>query len=641
MSEQQKFLIFGRTGWLGGLLGDILTEQCKDWVYADSRLENLPDVISELNVVKPTHVLNAAGLTGRPNVDWCESNKEDVVKVNICGTLNLATACRKVGCHLTVYATGCIYSYDDDHAMGSGKGFTEDDVPNFTGSFYSQTKAACEELLKVFQNVCILRVRMPLSSDLEHPRNFIKKISLYERVVNIPNSMTVLEEMLPYSIELANRKRTGIYNFTNPGVVSHNEILEMYREYYRSDFQWENFSLEEQSKILAAPRSNNELDVSKLKAEFPGMLDIKSSLLKYVFEPQRSFKNGPRRSLPERNHAIQYAPSTIMVTGCAGFIGSHLAKRLVANYPNYHIIGVDKVDYCASIKNMDDFIRFRNFTFVEGDLASESLMKFIFKSYKIDTVIHLAAQSHVDNSFANATQFTRDNVYATHVLLQTSNDNGVKRFIQVSTDEVYGCSQLGGVDRFNESSILNPTNPYSASKAACEMYCHSYMHSYKMPIIITRGNNVYGPHQYPEKMVPNFMLKFVNGQALKIQGTGQQVRSMIFVEDVAAAFDRILHYGYDYQVYNIGAPVEKSVLEIASDIGQLFGSEPRFEFTEDRPFNDQRYDLSCAKLQSLGWKCEVDWEEGLKRTKDWYSTKENVARWTSIRSKDQPAFGNM
>jgi 3,5-epimerase/4-reductase len=203
------------------------------------------------------------------------------------GTLTLADVCRARGLVLINYATGCIFEYDDAHPLGSGVGFKEEDTPNFVGSFYSKTKAMVEELLKNYENVCTLRVRMPISSDLSNPRNFITKITRYEKVVNIPNSMTILDELLPISIEMAKRNLTGIWNFTNPGVVSHNEILEMYRDYIDPSFSWKNFNLEEQAKVIVAPRSNNELDQTKLKNEFPELLSIKESLIKYVFEPNR------------------------------------------------------------------------------------------------------------------------------------------------------------------------------------------------------------------------------------------------------------------------------------------------------------------------------------------------------------------
>jgi len=314
-----KFLIYGRTGWIGGLLGKICEKQGIPYEYGKGRLEERSQLLEDIRNVKPTHVFNAAGVTGRPNVDWCETHKQDTIRTNVVGTLNLADVCREQGLLMINYATGCIFEYNAKHPEGSGIGFKEEDTPNFTGSFYSKTKAMVssllsfllswdfllllhnawkltslllivvqvEELLKDYDNVCTLRVRMPISSDLSNPRNFITKIARYDKVVNIPNSMTILDELLPISIEMAKRDCRGIWNFTNPGVVSHNEILEMYKKYINPEFKWTNFTLEEQAKVIVAPRSNNEMDASKLKAEFPELLSIKDSLIKYVFEPNR------------------------------------------------------------------------------------------------------------------------------------------------------------------------------------------------------------------------------------------------------------------------------------------------------------------------------------------------------------------
>jgi nucleoside-diphosphate-sugar epimerase len=240
--------------------------------------------------VRPDFVINAAGLvraippaspfpapgatlprlppraqTGRPNVDWCEDHKTDVVRVNVVGTLSLLDAVSSRGVHCTNLATGCIFSYDDAHPLGSGRGFTEDDAPNFAGSWYSETKGAVERLSRVFPHVLTLRLRMPISDDL-HPRSFVTKITRYERVVDIPNSMTVLHDLLPAVPALAEARVTGVLNFTNPGTASHNQVLALYRDLVDPAFRWSNFSEAEQALVLKARRSNNELDASRLLA---------------------------------------------------------------------------------------------------------------------------------------------------------------------------------------------------------------------------------------------------------------------------------------------------------------------------------------------------------------------------------------
>lgn len=278
-----KALIYGgKTGWIGGKLHEMMKEKYPnvEIVLGNSRLENREAVAKELDEVKPSHVLNAAGITGRPNIDWCEDNKAATVRTNVIGTLNCADLCMEKNIHCTMYATGCIFQYDDAHPLGSGIGFTEESYPNFSGSWYSETKGYMEQMLKVYPNVLTLRVRMPISDDLFH-RNFITKIAKYDKIVNIPNSMTVLTEMLPASIAMAEKGLSGVYNFTNPGVISHNECMDLYTKYIDPTYTYSNFTVEEQAKVIVAARSNNELDTTKFMRDLPeGVVinDIKTAV---------------------------------------------------------------------------------------------------------------------------------------------------------------------------------------------------------------------------------------------------------------------------------------------------------------------------------------------------------------------------
>ena len=267
--QKRRWLVFGgKTGWVGAKLVDLLREKYPDEevFVATSRLENRKDIMAEFDKYKPTNCINAAGLTGRPNVDWCEANTQSTVRVNVMGTLNLLDICWQRGIHVMNCSTGCIYHYDDRIKEGSGDGFTEECKPNFVGSIYSKTKSIVENLIEVggYDNVLTLRIRMPISDDLHH-RSLVTKITKYEKVVNIPNSMTVLTDMLPIAVELARNSYVGKYNFTNPGSISHNEILTMYRDYIDPKFQWKNFTLEEHNTVVVAKRSNNELDSTKLE----------------------------------------------------------------------------------------------------------------------------------------------------------------------------------------------------------------------------------------------------------------------------------------------------------------------------------------------------------------------------------------
>jgi len=286
-----KILIYGHNGWIGSQMLELLLNRELDsieMVKSESRLNNFGDISGELDKVEPTHVLNCAGLTGRPNVDWCEDHKEQVLNVNVVGTFVLASECSKRNIHLTYFGTGCIYEYDEEHTYES-KGFVEDDVPNFTGSFYSKTKILTEGILKEYCNALILRIRMPLSDDL-HPRNFITKITKYEKVVNIPNSMSILHDLLPIAADMLINSVTGVFNFTNPGSISHNQILDLYKQYIDNDFTYTNFSLEEQAKILKAGRSNNKLEVDKLLKLYPDIAHIQDSIIE-LFSRMREIES--------------------------------------------------------------------------------------------------------------------------------------------------------------------------------------------------------------------------------------------------------------------------------------------------------------------------------------------------------------
>jgi dTDP-glucose 4,6-dehydratase len=237
------------------------------------------------------------------------------------------------------------------------------------------------------------------------------------------------------------------------------------------------------------------------------------------------------------------------------------------------------------------------------------LVCFVIESEEIDTIMHFAAQTHVDNSFGNSLAFTMNNTYGTHVLLEAARKSGnIRRFINVSTDEVYGETSLGKSEGLNEGSHMDPTNPYSAAKAGAEMLCKAYITSYKMPIIITRGNNVYGPHQFPEKLIPKFTLLASRGKALPLHGDGSNIRSYLFVEDVAEAFDCVLHKGTIGETYNIGTEKERTVKEVAIDIAKYFGmSTDKIIGVRDRAFNDKRYYIGSNKLSSLGWSERTSW----------------------------------
>lgn len=316
-----------------------------------------------------------------------------------------------------------------------------------------------------------------------------------------------------------------------------------------------------------------------------------------------------------------YTPRNILLTGGAGFIGSHVAETLTSKYPFYKVVVLDKMDYCASTQNLSKCLQLPNFKLVHGDIQSMDLLTYLLSSEQIDTVVHFAAQTHVDNSFGNSVEFTMNNTLGTHVLLEASRQAGtIKRFVNVSTDEVYGDTSVDAAVGLAEASPLEPTNPYSAAKAGAEMLCKAYMTSYSMPIIITRGNNVYGPRQYPEKLVPKFIILATRGLGLPVHGDGSSVRSYLYIDDVVDAFDRIIHYGRIGETYNIGTDSERTVANVANDILCLVESnESKIDYVKDRAFNDRRYYIGSKKLcEELGWSQRVKWEDGLAATAKWY-----------------------
>ncbi len=284
---QKTVLIFGgKTGWIGQKLVRLFTEQNYKVICAKGRLENRLELEREIDAANPDCIINAAGVTGRPNVDWCETHQRETIRANIIGALNLADVACDYNIHVINLGTGCIYEYDEDHSIG-GRGFTEADEPNFAGSFYSKTKIFLDSMLQSYPNVLNLRLRMPISDDL-HPRNFVTKITSYKKVINVPNSMSILHDLLPLIPQMAERRLTGNYNFVNPGAISHNEILDLYKKYIDPTFTYANFSIEEQNRILASKRSNNTLDTAKLLKEFPFVPPIKVAMVEMFKRMQSS-----------------------------------------------------------------------------------------------------------------------------------------------------------------------------------------------------------------------------------------------------------------------------------------------------------------------------------------------------------------
>ena len=306
----------------------------------------------------------------------------------------------------------------------------------------------------------------------------------------------------------------------------------------------------------------------------------------------------------------------ILVTGGAGFIGSCFVRHILQKYSDYKVINLDALTYAGNIENLEDVRDNKNYTFIHGNICDKKLVRDIVAD--VDCVVNFAAESHVDRSITGPEIFIETNVQGTLNLLQASKEAGVERFLQVSTDEVYGT--LGDTGYFYETTPLAPNSPYSASKASADLLVRAYYETYKMPVLNTRCSNNYGPYQYPEKLIPFFISKLLRNEKVCVYGDGLNVRDWLYVYDHCSAIDTVLHKGRVGEVYNIGGHNEKTNLEITRLILEAMGKDESYiEYVKDRLGHDRRYAICNDKIQSeLGWTPSLTFEEGIKITIDWY-----------------------
>lgn len=325
--------------------------------------------------------------------------------------------------------------------------------------------------------------------------------------------------------------------------------------------------------------------------------------------------------------------TTLLVTGGAGFIGSCFVRHILNKYPDYKVINLDALTYAGNIENLDDVKDNPNYRFVHGNICDKKLVRELI--VESDCVLNFAAESHVDRSITGPEIFVETNVQGTLNLLQASKELGVERFLQVSTDEVYGT--LGKDGYFYETTPLAPNSPYSASKAGADLLVRAYYETYKLPVLNTRCSNNYGPYQYPEKLIPFFISKLKRGEKVPVYGDGLNVRDWLYVYDHCEAIDIVLHKGKVGEVYNIGGHNEKTNLEITHLILDAMGKDDSYiEYVQDRLGHDRRYAISNDKITSeLGWAPSVTFEEGIKLTIDWYLN--NIEWIEAIEAKQKKA----
>jgi len=317
----------------------------------------------------------------------------------------------------------------------------------------------------------------------------------------------------------------------------------------------------------------------------------------------------------------------LLITGGAGFIGSNFLRHILKKYPRYQVINLDKLTYAGNLDNLRDVEKNKNYKFVKGDICDYDLVKKITRD--CDWIVNFAAESHVDRSLIDAKQFIDTNVFGAYALLRAVKENKIKRFLHIGTDEVYGSCLHG---KCLESRVLNPGNPYSASKAAADLLVNSFCLTYKTPALITRSTNNFGPYQYPEKVIPLFITNALEDKNLPLYGKGINIRDWLFVLDNCEAIDMVLHKGKIGEIYNIAGNNYMNNLKLTKVIlKKLHKPDSLIKFVTDRPGHDLRYSLNCTKIESLGWQPRHSFSQAIDITIDWY--KNNPKWWKKLKAK--------
>jgi dTDP-glucose 4,6-dehydratase len=329
----------------------------------------------------------------------------------------------------------------------------------------------------------------------------------------------------------------------------------------------------------------------------------------------------------------------VLVTGGAGFIGSNFIRYSMENHPAYRIINYDKLTYAGNLENLAGIEKNPQYVFEKGDICDKHNVLRCLKEYRIDMLVHFAAESHVDRSILGSAEFVQTNFVGTSILLDAAKEIGVNRFLQVSTDEVYG--SLGDSGSFTEATPLHPNSPYSATKASADMLALAYQHTFGLPVILTRCSNNYGPYQFPEKLIPLMIVNAMHDKPLPVYGDGMNVRDWLHVLDHCSAIDAVLHGGTIGEVYNIGGNHEKPNLEIVRLIlKNLNKPESLITYVKDRPGHDRRYAIDSGKIQrELGWQPSYSFERGISETIKWYVN--NQSWWTRIISGKYQEYYNV
>jgi len=318
----------------------------------------------------------------------------------------------------------------------------------------------------------------------------------------------------------------------------------------------------------------------------------------------------------------------LLITGGAGFIGSNFIRYILNKYPDYKIINLDKLTYCGNLENLRDIENNQHYSFIKGDICNKKIVEQLV-SRQPDVIINFAAETHVDRSIMGAQDFIKTDILGTQTLLEAVKKYSIPKYVQISTDEVYGSIKKNS---FTEQSPLRPNNPYSSSKAGADLMVRAYQKTFGLPVLITRSSNNFGCWQYPEKLIPLFVTNLLEDKKVPVYGDGQQVRDWLYVLDNCEGIDYVLHHGQIGEIYNIGSSNERTNLEITKIIlDQLDKDKNQIEHIKDRPGHDRRYSLNSNKLRNLGWQPRYEFEEAMAKTVQWY--KDNPQWWHPLKSE--------
>jgi dTDP-glucose 4,6-dehydratase len=603
-------LVFGSGGFVGTHVVKYLEASRQEVLRAD-RVEKYEDAQRQIELHAPDRIVCCLGRTHTracASIDGLEGAEAwpDLALANLHAPFWICRAAETV-CPVLYVGTGCIYT------GGEGE-YSETDSPNFFGSAYSRVKASADAVLSAFRHVLIARIRMPVA-DHDSPRDLLCKLWSYPTIVDEgKNSVTVLSDLLPVLLALLHEGVTGVFNAVNPTALTHPEILDIFSKQGRSHLHTVAHSPE--ALGLKAQRSRCALDASKLQRAVSRL----SQETRKLYQVATAVPDA--REALARVASLRRAPrgspgAVILVTGGCGFIGSHFVQKWLAEHPEDRILNVDCLDEESGAKRNNVQADARRYEHIWLDLtmqhAAMALLQ-LLRERSVTKIVHFAAKTHVDASFDGnlSLAYTLTNVLGTHHLLEAARRHeSLELFLHISTDEVYGdCS----AQQASEETILQPTNPYAASKAAAEMLVKAYTHSLKLPCTIVRLNNVYGPRQHLNKVIPRFSSLAFQGLPLPLHGSGDAKRCFIHASDAVDAVALVMARGKKGETYNVGGGFELTVRELALRINAMTSSGAGLKNVQDRPYNDMRYFLDDSKLRALGWAPRVSFDDGLKET---------------------------